>query len=77
MNIEEKIEKLWKQLLRRRFDGNYWPAGKGWRLERLFGIGQMNRIRELLEQGNEIRAGYHITNVRGYHDHILFYRTRP
>lgn len=31
-------------------------------------------IRQLMEEGKRVTAGYYTTGVRGYHDHVIFWK---
>ena len=54
------------------------PIWRRWKHEQFPFAGNkvdvLMRIKELMEQGFEVKGGYSKTKIRGNHDHWLFYR---
>ena len=74
--MEERIQNLITQLYERYyrpsnpiFDGEWWCQLAPKKQAETEAV-----IRQLLEDGREVRTGYAATSVRGYHDHYIFYK---
>ena len=74
MNLEEKIEKVFWQCIKRRFP-DVDDIGD-WSEEQHFGSKLPDHIRELFEKHDFVRGGYYPTSVRGYHRTCLQWRDK-
>lgn len=78
MNIEEIIETEYNNMFKRYRNGNHsWFGGKTYQWMEAPRVGDTKeKMRELINKGYEIKGGYSTTSVRGYHNHIIFYRKK-
>ena len=73
-----QVELIYRRMFKRRVS-QYGDPMAGWTMVRLSGLGVKRRpareiIAELLAQGHHVTAGYFTTSVRGYHDHMIFWK---
>ena len=78
MTIDEQVEKIYWRMFRRRLDA-YKPL-PGWHNAE-FDAPWCQRnpkdvIRELLEKGHRVTAGWYSTKVRDYHNHVILWKER-
>ncbi len=76
MNIEEIIEKEYSNMFTKYRHGNHnWFSGKKYKWMEAPQQSK-EKMRELINNGYEVKGGYSTTSVKGYHNHIIFYRKK-
>ena len=74
---EADVEKIVNRMYRRRIDQYNEPL-KTWNQITRRGDKRPSCeiIRQLLEEGKKVTAGYYTTGVRGYRDYVIFWKQR-
>lgn len=80
MTIDEQVEKIYKRMFRRRLDAYNPLQLQGWQ-EADFSTPWCKRkpedvIREHLEQGHRVTAGWYSTRVRDYHRNVILWKEK-
>jgi CRISPR/Cas system Type II protein with McrA/HNH and RuvC-like nuclease domain len=73
--MNDKVDKIFTRMIRHRLkEGSL----EDWNWENTLNlkVKSRERIKELVEQGKIVTAGYFPTQVRGYHDKFIIWRDR-